>query len=116
MSFTNIPLLKPTVKLKSVNPRYAIYGHIVSSIGGFFAIVSSLMNLLDHPVGALIGLVSGIFILMIEFDQFIIDLLKEPVNRGVTWIILGSVSFGLDLLVIILIFVGGALYFAYHYQ
>lgn len=114
MILKNIPFLKPTVKLKGVNPRYAIFGHVVSSIGAFFAIISGLNNVINQPIGSIIGMCAGIFILMIEFDQFRIELLKEPVNRGVFWILLAAISFGLHLLPIILLFVGGASYLAYH--
>ena len=81
-------------------------------------IISGLMNIFSANsfIGPLIGILAGTFIMAVELDRVEIPQLKDALNRGVVWIVLGAFSFGLDFLAIILIFAGGAFYLVYHYQ
>jgi hypothetical protein len=116
VSFGDLPFLKPTIKLTNPRVQFAVYGHIISNIGGFFMIIAGLMTLFDKPAGAIIGILGGIFILIVELDRVQIPQLKDALNRGLAWILLAAFSFGIEFLAIVLTLIGGAFYLAYHYQ
>ncbi len=111
-----VNLMKPTVKLKAKKPQFALYGHILSLIGSLVPVVFGLLALVTLNFNGLIGLIGGLFILLVEIDTIKLDFLKDSLVRGIVWIIL-AVVFGIgNILTSLIIIFGGVFYIIYHFQ
>lgn len=106
--------MKPNVTLKGKNPNMAVYGHLLSLIGSLLAVVIGTLSLINSAkFNGIIGIVAGIFILVVELGKFELLFLKDPLMRGIVWILLAVVASIGDWLTGLAIVVGGILYILY---
>ena len=82
--------MKPNIKLGTKNINYAVWGHMLSLFGSLFAVVWGLITLIGGQFNGLIGLLGGIFILLIEIGKVKIPQLDDPIVRGIVWILLAA--------------------------
>ncbi len=105
--------MKPNVKLGAKNPKMAIYGHVLSLIGSLIASIFGILALITLNFGGIIGILAGIFILLVEMSYIEISFLKDAMMRGIVWIVLAVVSGAGGFLTGVVILIGGILYIVY---
>lgn len=108
--------MKPTVKLGAKNPQLAMIGHVLALIGGVIAVVFGILGLFSGSLlWSLIGIITGAFIVAVEIDTIDLPVLKDPLIRGIVWLVLAILSFGMTWFAVVLTAVAGILYLVYHF-
>lgn len=105
--------MKPTVSLGAKNPQLAMIGHVLALVGGVIAVVFGILGLGGNFVSGLIGILTGLFIVVVELDTVSLPFLKAPLVRGIVWLVLAFASFGLGWFATVLTAVAGILYIVY---
>jgi hypothetical protein len=112
----NMSYMKPTVSLGAKNPQLAMIGHVLALIGGVIAVVFGILGLFSGSLlWSLIGIITGAFIVVVEIDYIDLPFLKDPLVRGIVWIVLALAAFGLGWFASLLTLVAGILYLVYHF-
>jgi len=100
--------------LGAKNPQLAMIGHVLALLGGAIAIVSGILGL-GNLLFALLGILTGAFIVVVELDTIKLPFLKDPLIRGIVWIVLAVAAVGLGWWASLLTAVAGILYLVYHF-
>jgi len=109
--------MKPTINVSAKDPRMAMYAHVLGLIAAAIAVIFGLLGLFSGNVlSGLVSLLLSIFVLVVEMDYIVIEPLKDPLVRGVAWIILAVIGAGAGEWTTLGIVISGILYIVYKYQ
>lgn len=109
--FKSKTLVQPTIQYNLRQYQYALAAHLLALAGGVIAVLFGILDILSLSIlDWVVGILAGIALIAVELDMVSVPMLKQPLVRGIIWIVLAVIASTFGLLATLLTLASGILY------